>query len=96
MADDDDYVEVEAVVRIPRGERLADSRKTEGWSRGFTPKSSGKGPEHVEIRVKDKGAPQPVWEPQVIYVTEYTEAPQPPEPSIAERAAADILAPGHR
>ncbi|MBE0011654.1 hypothetical protein DXT87_18050 [Arthrobacter sp. AET 35A] len=38
---------------MPRGERLADSRKTEGWSRGFTPKSTDKGPEYVEIRLKD-------------------------------------------
>lgn len=54
VAEDDDYVEVEAVIRMPRGERLADSKKTEGWSRGFTPKSTGKGPEHVEIRLKDE------------------------------------------
>jgi hypothetical protein len=55
VADDEDYIEVDAVVRMPKGERLADSKKTEGWSRGFTPKSTDKGPEHVEIRLKDDG-----------------------------------------
>jgi hypothetical protein len=54
---DEEYVEVDAVVRMPKGERLADSRTTEGWSRGFTPKSSDKGPEHVEIRLKDAARP---------------------------------------
>lgn len=53
MSEDEDYVEVHAVIRMPKGERLADSKKTEGWSRGFTPKSTDKGPEHVEIRLKD-------------------------------------------
>jgi hypothetical protein len=90
MADDEEYDEVDAVVRIPKGERLADSRKTEGWSRGFTPKSTDKGPEHVEIRLKDEGDSQPVQEPEVIYVTEYVEAPRPPERSMAEQAAADF------
>jgi hypothetical protein len=80
MADDGEYDEVEAVVRIPKGERLADSRKTEGWSRGFTPKSTGKGPKHAEIRLKDKGDSQSVQERVVSYVTEY-----------AEQAAADFL-----
>lgn len=88
MADDEEYDEVEAVVRIPKGERLADSRKTEGWSRGFTPKSTDKGPEHVEIRLK--GDSQGVPEPEVIYVTEYVEAPRPPERSLAEQMAADF------
>jgi hypothetical protein len=55
VAKDKEYIEVEAVVRIPKGERLADSKKTEGWSRGFTPKSTDKGPEHVEIRLKEDG-----------------------------------------
>ena len=91
MADYEEYDEVEAVVRIPKGERLADSRKTEGWSRGFTPKSTDKGPEHVEIRLKDEGDSQSVQEPEVIYVTEYVEAPRPPELSMAEQAAADFL-----
>jgi hypothetical protein len=91
MADDEEYDEVEAVVRIPKGERLADSRKTEGWSRGFTPKSTDKGPEHVEIRLKDEGDSQSVQEPEVIYVTEYVEAPRPPELSMAEQAAVDFL-----
>lgn len=53
MYEDDNYVEVDAVIRMPKGERLADSKKTEGWSRGFTPKSTDKGPEYVEIRLKD-------------------------------------------
>jgi hypothetical protein len=91
MADDEEYDEVEAVVRIPKGERLADSRKTEGWSRGFTPKSTDKGPEHVEIRLKNEGDSQSVQEPGVIYLTEYVEAPRPPERSMAEQAAADFL-----
>jgi hypothetical protein len=91
MADDEEYDEVVAVVRIPKGERLADSRKTEGWSRGFTPKSTDKGPEHVEIRLKDEGDSQSVQEPEVIYVTEYVEAPRPPELSMAEQAAVDFL-----
>lgn len=52
LADDEEYDEVEAIVRIPKGGSLADSKKTEGWSRGFTPKSADKGPEHVEIRLK--------------------------------------------
>jgi hypothetical protein len=88
---DEEYDEVEAVVRIPKGERLADSRKTEGWSRGFTPKSTDKGPEHVEIRLKDEDDSQSVPEPEVIYVTEYAEAPQPPELSVAEQAVLYFL-----
>ena len=56
--EDQEYDEVDAVVRIPKGERLADSRRTEGWSRGFTPKSTDKGPEHVEIRLKDEADAQ--------------------------------------
>src|SRR4051812_40950315 len=55
VADDEDYIDRDAVVRMPKGERLADSKKTEGWSRGFTPNSPDKGPEHVEIRLKDVG-----------------------------------------
>lgn len=67
----EDYDEVDAVVRIPKGGRLADSRKSEGWSRGFTPKSTDKGPEHVEIRLKDEEESQ---EPEVFYATEYVES----------------------
>jgi hypothetical protein len=37
---DDEYDEYDAVVRIPKGERLADSKKTDGWSRGFAPNTS--------------------------------------------------------
>jgi hypothetical protein len=91
MADGEEYDEVEAVVRIPKGVRLADSRKTEGWSRGFTPKSTDKGPEHVEIRLKDEGDSQAVQEPEVIYVAEYAEASRPPERSMAEQVAVDFL-----
>src|SRR4051794_22796877 len=54
---------------MPKGERLADSKKTGGWSRGFTPKSSDKGPEYVEIRLKDEDEEwQPEPEPQVVYI----------------------------
>jgi hypothetical protein len=91
MADDKEYDEVEAVVRIPKGGRLADSQKTEGWSRGFTPKSTDKGPEHVEIRLKNEGDSQSAQEPEVIYVTEYVEAPRPPERSMNEQAVLDFL-----
>ncbi|WP_432457379.1 hypothetical protein [Cellulomonas iranensis] len=72
---DDDYDEVEAVVRIPKGGRLADSRKTEGWSRGFTAKSSDKGPEHVEIRLTEhESTSTSKPEPEVVYV--YESAPR--------------------
>ena len=91
MADDEDCDEVEAVVRIPKGARLANSRKTEGWSRGFTPKSTDKGPEHVEIRLKDEGDSESVQEPEVIYVTEYVESPRPHERSMTEQAVLDFL-----
>src|SRR3954469_15424138 len=88
MADDEDYIERDAVVRVPKGERLADSRKTEGWSRGFTPKSPDKGPEHVEIRLKDEGEDdQSEPEPQVVYIDEY----RPPEPTWLEVLAAELL-----
>lgn len=87
---DEDYIEVDAVVRVPKGERLADSRKTEGWHRGFTPKSADKGPEHVEIRLKDGADEQLDQEPEVVYVTEYVEAPRR-ELTPSEQAAADFL-----
>lgn len=87
---DDEYDEVDAVVRIPKGERLADSRKTEGWSRGFTPKSSDKGPEHVEIRLKDAADADLDQEPEVIYVPEYVESPQR-ELTPSQQATADFL-----
>lgn len=70
---DDEYDEVEAVVRVPKGERLADSKKSDGWSRGFTPKTSDKGPGHVEIRLKDASE---LDEPEVVYVTEYVDDQQ--------------------
>lgn len=50
---DDEYVEVEAVVRMPKGARLASSRSTDGYYRGFTARTSERGPEHVEIRFPD-------------------------------------------
>ena len=67
MAADSEYDEVDAVVRVPKGKNLAGSKKTPGWSRGFTPKSSETGPEHVEIRIKDK-EPSCDAAPEVIYV----------------------------
>lgn len=87
---DDEYDEVDAVVRIPKGERLADSRKTEGWSRGFTPKSSDKGPEHVEIRLKDAADADLDQAPEVIFVPEYVESPQR-ELTASQQATADFL-----
>lgn len=87
---DEDYIEVDAVVRIPKGERLADSRKTEGWSRGFTPRSTDKGPEHVEIRLKDESDEQLDPEPEVVYLTQYLEAPRR-ELTPSEQAAADFM-----
>ena len=87
MADDEDYVEHDAVVRVPKGERLADSRKTEGWSRGFTPKSTDKGPAHVEIRLKDEGEDdRSEPEPQVVYIHDYVE----PEPTWVEVIAHEL------
>ena len=91
MVNDKEYDEIEAVVRVPKGERLADSRKTEGWSRGFTPKSSEKGPEHVEIRLKDGGALPSTREPEVIYVTEYVERPGSRELTPEQQATADFV-----
>lgn len=92
VADDGDYIEVDAVVRMPKGERLADSKKTEGWSRGFTPKSTDKGPEHVEIRLKEDGADdQSEPEPHVVYIHEYIELQRPQEPTWVEELAAALL-----
>lgn len=92
MADGEDYIEVDAVVRMPNGERLADSRKTEGWSRGFTPKSTDKGPEHVEIRLKDEGEDdQSEPEPQVVYIHEYIEPQRPQERTWVEEIAAELV-----
>lgn len=77
---DDDYIEVDAVIRMRKGERLANSKKTEGWSRGFTPKSTDRGPEHVEIRIKDSDESsdesETLPEPEIIYVQEYVEQPR--------------------
>jgi hypothetical protein len=90
VADDVEYDERDAVVRIPKGGRLADSRKSEGWSRGYTPKSADRGPEHVEIRLKDEGDSYSVQEPEITYVTEF-DAPSPRELSVAQQAIADLL-----
>src|SRR3954452_20368756 len=90
VADDEGYIERDAVVRMPKGERLADSKKTEGWSRGFTPNSPDKGPEHVEIRLRDGGeGDRSEPEPQVVY--EYIGPAQPPEPTLVELLAAAVL-----
>jgi hypothetical protein len=71
---DDDYVERDAIVRMPKDERLADSKKTEGWSRGFTPKSPDKGPQHVEIRLVGDGKNhQSEPEPHDVYGDRYLE-----------------------
>ncbi|MFD4172185.1 hypothetical protein [Streptomyces anulatus] len=89
MAEDQEYDEVDAVVRVPKGERLADSRKSEGWSRGFTPKTSGKGPEHVEIRLKAEKKSGSTDEPEIVYVTEYVED-QRPQLTPGQQVVADI------
>ncbi|XUL85304.1 hypothetical protein ACQ86D_00195 [Streptomyces galilaeus] len=89
MVEDQEYDEVDAVVRIPKGERLADSRKSEGWSRGFTPKTSDKGPEHVEIRLKAEKESGFADKPEIVYVTEYVED-QRPQLTPGQQAMADI------
>lgn len=53
MSDSPEYEYHPATVRMPKGERLADSKETPGWSRGFTPKTSEKNPEYVEILLDD-------------------------------------------
>lgn len=77
MSEDQEYIDVDAVIRMRKGERLADSKKTEGWSRGYTPNSTDKGPEHVEIRLKADGEDakrdtRPA-EPQFVFIHEYVE-----------------------
>ncbi|RSS96727.1 hypothetical protein EF903_02700 [Streptomyces sp. WAC05292] len=89
MAEDQEYEEVEAVVCIPRGERLADSRKSEGWSRGFTPRTSDKGPEHVEVRLKADKESGFTDKPEIVYVTEYVED-QPPQLTPGQQAVVNI------
>ncbi len=88
MVEDEGYVDVEAVVRMPRGERLADSKKTEGWSRGYTAKSTDKGPEHVEIRLKTDSesakSDRTPAEPQVIFIHENIEPPPQKTPEQEE------------
>lgn len=75
---DDDYVEVEAVVRMRKDVPLAESRKTAGYYRGFTANSSDRGPEHVEIRFtgpsreRDSDA---AYEPDVVDTEEQTAPP---------------------
>lgn len=89
MAEDQEYDEIPAVVRIPKGEHLADSRKSEGWKRGFTPKTSDKGPEHVEIRLKAEKESSLADRPEIVYVTEYVED-QRPQLTPGQQAVADI------
>lgn len=89
MAEDQEYDEVDAVVRIPKGEHLADSRKSKGWSRGFTPKTSDKGPEHVEIRLKAERESSFTDKPEIVYATEYVED-QRPQLTPGQQAVADI------
>lgn len=87
-----DYDERDAVVRIPKGGRLADSRKADGWSRGYTPKSAARGLSTSKIRLKDEGDARSAQAPTVIYVTEAVGASRPRELSVAQQAAADLLA----
>lgn len=54
---DDDYEEVEAIIRKPKDKKLATSSKDPDWFVGYTPKTSEKGPEHVQIKFKDAGEP---------------------------------------
>ncbi|WP_371645238.1 hypothetical protein OG974_02555 [Streptomyces sp. NBC_00597] len=89
MAEDPEYDEVNAVIRIPKGERLADSRKSPGWKRGFTPKTSDKGPEHVEIRLKAEDESGFADKLEVVYVTKYVKE-QRPQLTPAQQFAADI------
>ncbi|WP_327411166.1 hypothetical protein OG458_07220 [Streptomyces sp. NBC_01281] len=89
MAEDQEYDEVDAVVRIPKSEHLADSRKSEGWKRGFTPKTSDKGPEHVEIRLKPEQESGFADKPKIVYVAEYVED-QRPRLTPGQQAVADI------
>ncbi|MCX5034679.1 hypothetical protein [Streptomyces coelicoflavus] len=89
MAEDQEYDEIDAVVRIPKGEYLADSRKSAGWKRGFTPKTSDKGPEHVEIRLKAEKESGSTDKPEIVYVTEYAEN-QRPQLTPGQQAVADI------
>lgn len=97
MTEDEDYDEFEAVVRVPKGERLADSKKTEGWSRGFTPKSADKGPEHVEIRLKDEEddveSDPTADEPQSSHTYDYGEPQRQktPEQEALEEELAQLL-----
>ena len=90
MAEDQEYDEVDAVVRIPKGEHLADSRKSKGWSRGFTPKTSDKGPEHVEIRLKAEKESSSTDKPEIgCGVIEHVED-QRPQLTPGQQAVADI------
>ncbi len=52
------------------------------------PSSTDKGPEHVEIRLKDAADAQPDPQPEVVYVTEYVDTPRR-ELTAAEQARAD-------
>ncbi|MEU3125698.1 hypothetical protein ABZ804_18280 [Streptomyces sp. NPDC047726] len=69
--------------------RASTSRKSEGWKRGFTPKTSDKGPEHVEIRLKAEKESSFADKPEIVYVTEYVED-QRPQLTPGQQAVADI------
>lgn len=86
----EDYDEVEAIVRIPRGGRLVDSKETEGWNLGFTPKSTDGGPEFAKIRLKDDGECEIPDEPQIIYIHEYYCPPHEKTPE--QKEAEELLA----
>ncbi|WP_449373247.1 hypothetical protein [Arthrobacter psychrolactophilus] len=96
MTDEVDYDEVEAFVRIPKGGRLADSKKTEGLFRGFTPNSADKGMEHVEIRLKDKSDGNDSVEPEVVYFHDFGMRPRQktPEQEELEKLAGELIALG--
>jgi len=47
---DDDWIEEPAIIRRPKDKKLADAKDAEGWSRGFTAKTSTEGPQHIHIR----------------------------------------------
>ncbi|MER5965005.1 hypothetical protein [Streptomyces sp. NPDC002057] len=83
MAEDPEYDLFNALIRIPKGESLADSRENEGWKRGFTPKTSDKGPKHVEILLKTEA------KPKIVYVTKYVKE-QGPQLTPAQQIVADI------
>lgn len=91
MGSGKEYDEYVADVRVPKGEQLADSRESEGWKRGYTPKTSDKGPQHVELRIRDRAELPPAHQPEVIYVPERVECPQRQELTPAQQEVANVL-----